>query len=96
MEYADIVCYMSLLDRNWGEAGRKIVEMCYSAEKFNAPFSEFLNHCTACGGDWGGMLLSGVRDLYPGIYEVIPEKMGGEPFIMICGVLALLGVDLKK
>lgn len=96
MEYADIVWYMSLLDRNWGAAGRKIVEMCYSAEKFNAPFSEFLNHCTTCGGNWGGMLLSGIRDLYPEIYEVIPEEMGSGAFVTIWAVLALLGVDLRN
>ena len=42
--------------------------------------------------NWGGMLLTGVRDLYPEIWEAIPEDMGVFAFASICNLLILLGV----
>jgi hypothetical protein len=26
---------------------------------------EFFNNCTACGGNWCGMILTGIRKLFP-------------------------------
>ena len=28
-------------------------------------YKEFLEHCTACGGNWVNMLLTGCRELWP-------------------------------
>lgn len=53
---------------------------------------EFLNHCTACGGNWGGMLLSGLKELYPEVYDAIPDEMGSLAWAGICTTLRLLNV----
>ena len=37
---------------------------------------DFLLHCTACGGDWGAMFLTGIKALYPDVYDAIPDNMG--------------------
>lgn len=80
------------LVENWGEAGKEVVALCFKVKKFNGNTKDYLQHCTACGGNWGGMFLSGIRALYPEVWEAIPEDMGVFAFASICSVLILLGV----
>lgn len=54
---------------------------------------EFLNHCTACGGNWGGMLLTGIQALYPEVYNAIPDDMGHFAWNSICTTIKLLGIE---
>lgn len=76
----------------WKEKGIAIVEYVDTLEDFHIkPMSEFLSHCTLCGGDWGAMLLSGIEELYPTIWELIPEDMGVFAFSVICDLVELLG-----
>lgn len=35
---------------------------------------DFLSKCSACGGNWVAMLFSGMKRVYPEVYEVIPEN----------------------
>lgn len=35
---------------------------------------DFLSKCSACGGDWVAMLFSGMKRVYPEVYEIIPEN----------------------
>ena len=87
----------------WGaEVGGKVVnETCFI--RHTAPFGggtkEFLDHCVCCGGNWGGMFLSGIEELYPSVYAVIPDNMGAtgnEAFINIIYVMMLCGVDTSR
>lgn len=83
---------------NWGDAGIKIIELI-STKYANNPhmeLDEFLDHCIACGGNWGGMLLSGIKELFPDVWELIPEDMGMFAFTVICEVLNLLNVKNTK
>lgn len=80
----------------WGDQGKKVIEECAKVTPFNASSAEFLKHCTACGGNWGGMLLSGVRKLYPAVWEVIPDDMGCFAWTGICSTLILCGVDTSE
>ena len=83
---------------NWGDAGIKIVELI-STKYANNPhmeLDEFLNHCIACGGNWGGMLLSGIKDLFPDVWELIPEDMGIFALSVICDRLRLLNIYSTK
>ena len=41
---------------------------------------EFLNHCTACGGNWGAMLLTGIKKLFPSEYDKIEKKYNSMDF----------------
>ena len=84
---------MEYIITNWGSAGERVVNECAKCVPFNGSVKEFLNNCTACGGDWGNMLLSGVKTLYPNVWNVIPEDMGHNAFFCIVNVLMLLGVD---
>lgn len=56
-------------------------------------FDEFLDHCTAHGGNWGGMLLSGLKKLRPKVWNAIPDKMGPFSWALICGTIKLCGVS---
>lgn len=62
----------------------------------NMTVDEFLSHCTACGGNWGGMLLTGIRELWPAVWEAIPEHMGARAFAGIVTTLELCGVVFPK
>lgn len=90
--YEDIIEIQKDLVENWGEAGKEIIVACIYEKPFNDSFSTFLKHCTACGGNWGGMLLTGLHELYPNIYELIPNDMGAKAWVCICNLLILLGV----
>lgn len=80
----------------WGEQGMAVLEEIKNCEKFTEGFKGFLNHCTACGGDWGTMLCSGINDLYPNVYEAIPNEMGCFAFVGLTCVLNLLGINTAE
>ena len=73
----------------WGD--NVLIKTCL-VNKTPMTFDEFLTHCTCCGGNWGGMLLTGIHELYPEVWDIIPEDMGWNPFHTICAMLVLLGV----
>ena len=56
-------------------------------------FDTFLKHCYATGGDWGQMLLTGVRELFPEeVYNAIPDNMGLHAFFTIVHMLEIMNV----
>lgn len=80
------------LVENWGLQGKVVIALAFKEKKFDGDMKAWLKFCTACGGNWGGMLLSGVRNLYPEVWEAIPEDMGVFAWNCICNLLILLGV----
>ena len=63
---------------------------------------EFLSHCTACGGDWVSMLLSGIEECYPDEYirlkaecDEINSNSGSSGFLHICDFLSTVITDWK-
>lgn len=61
---------------------------------------DFLNHCTACGGNWGAMLLTGIKRVFPDNYEEVEKKYnsmdfshgGVYPFMFLCEWLDAHGI----
>ena len=88
--------FMEALDNVRNEWGDAVVACACMAQKTKMNFKDFLDLCTACGGNWGGMLLSGVRRLYPDVWNAIPDEMGVHAFTTICNLLILLGVDTSE
>ena len=83
------------LVENWGEEIAKAIKEEAERNPLNITHKEFFNHCTACGGNWGGLLLSGIKELSPAIWKLIPDNMGKNgvtAFACLCDVLALLNV----
>ena len=81
------------------EWGMAVLREVYYSDCTPMTFKEFLTHCTACGGNWGGMLLSGVKELYPLVYDEIPERLGFDgnyAFFTIVALLKLLKVDVSE
>jgi hypothetical protein len=76
----------------WKEDGIKVLEVIVAQHTTPMTTDEFLNHCTACGGDWGAMLLTGIKALYPEVYNAIPDNMGHFAWRCLCEVLELLQV----
>lgn len=92
--YDMIIEAQNFLVENWGEDGKKVIEACHKAYPFNMSTKEYLNkYCVACGGNWGGMFLSGLRSECHEVWEAIPNDMGWNSFACICYVLLLCGVD---
>ena len=79
----------------WKLRGIALVEMA-EIRPINMTVKEFLSHCTACGGDWGAMLLSGIKELSPVVYDLVPDDMGVFSFCAICELLHILGVKDKE
>ncbi len=82
--------------QEWKEDGEKVIEETSKVVPFNGDSGKFLDNCFAQGGNWTGMLLSGIRNLYPKVWEVIPDSMGEKSWLLICDVLILCGVDTSK
>lgn len=80
----------------WGENGKRVIEICSKSTPLNIPFKKFLEYCTACGGNWGGMLLSGLKELSPEVWDAIPDDMGCFAWQGICSTLILCGVDTSE
>ena len=81
------------IKEHWGD---DVLTLACLTNKTPMTFKEFLTHCYPCGGDWGAMLLTGVHELYPKIWDAIPDDMGWNPFNTICALLVLLGVDFSE
>lgn len=80
------------------EEAENIIALCLN-NPVNISMKEFFEYCTACGGNWGGMLLSGIEKLRPEVYEAMPNKIaesGGEAFALICNVIYLLRIGDDK
>lgn len=95
MNFDDYTKAMETLAADWEEDGKKVVALALH-NPVNISFDEFLGNCVCCGGDWGAMLLSGVKHYRPEVYDAIPEHMGVYAFKDILLVLSLLGVSTKK
>lgn len=80
----------------WEEAGQNVLTAIDAQNKIPMTFKDFLSHCTACGGNWGGMLLTGIQRLWPAVYDAIPDNMGFMAWNGICTTLALLGVKTEE
>lgn len=91
--YDCIIEAQNFLVGHWEEKGKDVILACYHATPFNKTFTEFLNECTCCGGDWGSMLLTGIRKLWPEVYEKIPNNMGWFAWPCLVYTLLLCGVD---
>lgn len=76
----------------WKEDGIKVIEVIATQHTTPMTTDEFLSHCTACGGDWGAMLLSGIKALYPAVYDAIPDQMGHFAWRCLCETLELLQI----
>lgn len=94
--YEMILDAQSQIIEKWGEAGKRVIEETAKIVPFNGSSKQFLDHCTACGGDWGGMLLTGIHKLYPAVWDAIPDDMGVFAWACICSVLILCGVDTSE
>ena len=70
-----------------------VISECEKHDSLNMGCKEFLSHCTACGGNWGGMLLSGLKKLRPTVWDIIPDNMGTQAWGCICSTLILCGID---
>ena len=92
MTYDRLIEIQSYLVNEWGDNGKRVVEACWS--KVNPmPMKEFLSYCSCCGGNWGGMFLTGIKKLNPEVWDAIPNDMGVHAFVCLCMVLELMGVD---
>lgn len=82
--------------RDWGERGKRVIEVTARVTPFNDNADAFLKYCVCCGGDWGQMLLTGIKELWPEVWDAIPDDMGHGAFYRICDTLTLCGVDTSK
>lgn len=78
------------------EWGIDVIEVVRHTKTFKMTFKEFLMKCDCCGGNWGGMLLTGIKKLYPNVWDVIPDDMGIRVFTTLCVLLILLDVDFSE
>ena len=95
-EHSAIIEAQDTLVENWGDAGKKIIEIIFNHTDdyvLRMTCDEFLQSCTACGGNWGGMLLSGIKRLAPEVYDAIPDNMGTYAWETIIATLTLMRVE---
>ena len=94
--YDMIIEAQNYLVKNWGEDGKRVIEAAFTVKPFNGNTKAFLDYCSACGGNWGGMFLTGIKRLYPNVYDAIPNDMGVFAFCCIGMTMRLCGVDTSE
>lgn len=80
------------LIEEWGEAGERVLAEVAKIDKVEMTTDEFLGHCFTCGGNWGAMFLSGIKELWPQIWDAIPKNMGRHAWICLNVLIKLCGV----
>ena len=94
--YNDIIDAQEMLVKHWGIRGEQVIAEAVRAERKPMTFKQFLDNCTACGGNWGGMFLTGIYKLWPDVWKAIPDEMGVQAWSCLCSVLMLCGVDTSE
>lgn len=94
--YNDIIDAQEMLVKHWGIRGEQVIIEAVRAERKPMTFKQFLDNCTACGGNWGGMFLTGIYKLWPDVWKAIPDEMGVQAWSCLCSVLMLCGVDTSE
>ena len=77
----------------WGEDGKKVIAECAKVTPFHGRPRDFLDHCTAHSANWVRVVLSGIKELFPSVWEAIPDDMGMFAWMCVCSVLTLCGID---
>ena len=85
-------CKSCLLEGITAEWGDNFTEILQRAEPLNMKFNDFLDECIGCGGNWTGMILSGIKSLRPELYEAVPDYMGKRAWMTLVNTLFYLGV----
>ena len=96
INYKDIIDAQEILVKHWGTSGEQVIAETVKAERKPMTFSQFLDNCTARGGNWGGMLLTGINKLWPDVWKAIPDEMGVQACCCLCWLLLLYGVDTSE
>lgn len=87
---------IEIIAKFWGNDIATMIESVAENEHVDMNIDQFLEHCTACGGNWGGMLLTGIKELFPMVWDAIPDNMGRHAFVCICSVLEICGVNQNQ
>ena len=85
-------CKTCLVERIGSEWSGDFVKALQQTEPINMSFDKFLDECIACGGNWTGMILSGIKSLRPELYAAVPDYMGERAFKTLLDTLLYLGV----
>ena len=80
------------LIEEWGEAGERVLAEVDKIDKVEMTFDDFLGYCFARGGNWSAMFLSGIKKLWPQIWDAIPENMGHHFWVCLSVLIKLCGV----
>ena len=82
------------LRKHWKESAGNVIFECRNIVPYGRKIADFLkDECVACGGDWGKLLLSGIKKVFPNVYEAIPDNMGFFAWECICYTCLLCGID---
>ena len=53
--------------------------------------NSFLDHCTMCGGNWAAMFMSGIKEVFPDVWEALPnDDIEGFAIMALVGDLVLI------
>lgn len=85
-------CKTCLVENIGSEWGGDFIKTLQQTAPINMPFDKFLDECIACGGNWTGMILSGIKSLRPELYAAVPDYMGKRAWMMLVNTLLYLGV----
>ena len=88
--------YREQLQKLWGDSAEKVLNAIDNTTITPMSGKEFLSHCTTCGGNWVGMLLTGIQELYPTVWDAIPDDMGINAWGAICTVCTLLQIKFEE
>lgn len=66
----------------------------YRIEVGEISYDNFLKNCIACGGNWSNMLITGIKSLYPRVYDLMPDREYS--FLELVELIEMCGVKIEK
>lgn len=80
----------------WNKSAKSVLETIDNQGVKPMTVDEFLSHCVFCGRNKNGTILSGIQNLYPEVYNAIPNHMGTNAFEALCIILQLLDIKFES
>lgn len=104
IEVKDFISTVKSIKENTGLSDE--IEMGFNDNigKVKISMDDFFNQCTACGGNWGAMLLTGIKRVFPDGYDTVREQYnsmdfndgGVRAFAFLCEWVTAHGVYKNK
>lgn len=80
IEVNDFISTVKSIKESTGISDEIDMDFNDNVGKVKMSMDDFFRQCTACGGNWGAMLLTGIKNVFPDGYDAVREQYNSMDF----------------